>query len=366
MDVLELASVLIRENTAGGHEARGARILLPLLADAGFDIQSVELEPGRPNIVATFRGGGDFILSGHLDTVSIDRDGWKTDPLDPHVSNGRLVGRGSSDMKGGLAAMVLAAIDHARRNPRGRGFSMAITSSEEAGCQGASVLRKAELLPERPILIIGESTSNEVRLGHKGATWLRASSNGVAAHGSRPELGINAISNLVQLAAEVERLTPQLEHPFLGPVTSNIGTIRGGTQTNMVPAFAELTIDLRTTPGTDIERFERELTRLVPRGGVSRILHLPPVWTNQDDDTAFTVNRTVASVTGRTQNPSGTAYFTDAAMLAPAHDPRVFILGPGDPDQPHTANESCSITRLEESLDVYSALLNAWTTGQFA
>ncbi len=367
MNVLDLTSDLVRLDTAGANESRAADVVVPILLDAGFMVETFDLSPRRSTVWASWKGGGDLVLSGHLDTVSVDPQGWERSPLEPWVLEDRLYGRGSSDMKGGVASMVLAAADHVQRTPMSRGFSVALTCSEESGCQGAQVLARTGLLPSNPILIIGESTSNDVRLGHKGATWLEVTVEGTAAHGSRPDLGVNAIDTLLQAAGNFAKMAPDASHPYLGAVTTNIGTIWGGTQTNMVAAHAGLTLDVRTVPGTDLDTFEASVLNTLDRGNITRLLDLAPIWTDENEDTALRVVEIVSSVTGRASGPpSGTAYFTDAAALAPVANPRVFIVGPGDPGQPHTANENCSITRLDESFDVYSALLDAWHLGQLS
>lgn len=362
MSVVELASRLIREDTAGGNESRAAAVVAPLLESAGFVLHATDLGSGRTTLVAVFGGGGALTLSGHFDTVLTSPSGWSRYPCDPFADGDRLFGRGSSDMKGGVAALVLAAARHVRRSPSARGLTVVLTAGEEEGCLGARALDRKLLSPD-PILIVGESTSNAVRFGHRGATWLAVTARGVAAHASRPTLGRNAIDALVRGAVDVSAITPQDRHPQLGAVTSSIGTISGGTQVNVVPADAALTIDLRTVPGTDVDTFETEVIRRIVNGRGRRLLDLAPVWSDPSGVTALEVVDAVSSVTGERQGVDGTSFFTDAAVLGPRMSPRSFIVGPGDPTQPHAADETCSIFRLEQAVSVYEALLDRWERG---
>jgi succinyl-diaminopimelate desuccinylase len=358
---LELAQRLIRIDSAGGNEAEVAASLTPFLEHHGFAVRVVALGPGRVSVVATYGGGGALVYSGHLDTVPFSADTWSSHPLDPVVDGGRLIGRGSSDMKGGVAALCLAAVRHVTRTPSARGFHLVLTAGEETGCDGARTIAASGLIPADPLLVIGESTANAVMLGHKGTTWLRAEARGVAAHGSRPDLGVSAIDDIVRAAVAVGGALPAAGGLSpLGSATTSIGTIEGGTQTNMVADRAALTVDVRTVPGVDAASVERAMADALRNGSVTRILDLPAVWTDEASGTAVEIARVVTAVTGRPQTPAGTAYFTDAAVLVPEVAPRAFIVGPGDPAQPHSADESCEIERLDEAVVVYEAILAAW------
>jgi succinyl-diaminopimelate desuccinylase len=265
-------------------------------------------------------------------------------------------------MKGAVAAMCIAAAQHARS---GLGNStLLFTVGEEVGCEGAVALPQSGALTPRTVVIVGESTSNAIRYGHKGAVWIEIEATGRAAHGSRPDLGRNAVSELARVIGRLEPLVEPVEHDFLGTPTVSVGTFHGGDQTNLVPARAIATVDVRTVPGFDAATVEAHFAE--GDGMTSRrILDLPSVWTDHTTPLAETVRSVVESVTGaRSEPPSGTAYFTDVARIAD-HVRASFVLGPGDPDQPHTVDESCSIARLGEAVRIYAALLAAADDGAF-
>lgn len=352
--VIDLTRELICHRTELGGEEPLARLIGGRLEAAGFAVQLVSLAPGRLSLVATFAGGGALTLSGHLDVVPATGT-WRSAPFEGVIADGRIHGRGSSDMKGGLAAMLVAAAEHARRATRG--FALAITAGEESGCLGAATVSDA--LPPDRILVIGEATDNQLHYGHKGCTWVSVETHGISAHASRPDLGRNAIDELAEVLTTAHGAFPTTTHPELGMATLNVGTVQGGTQANLVPDLARAELDVRTVPGFPLSEFERSLAAVAPHSSITRVLDLPSVWTDPDDDVSCTLRGIVESVTGRSMPPAGTAYFTDAGVLAtPAG--RAYIVGPGDPNAPHTVDESCSVQRIEEAQAIYGRMLEAW------
>lgn len=352
LDVVELARSLIRVDTAGRNEDAAISLLIVPLRAVGFEIVEIPWRDGRSNILARWRGGGQIALCAHLDTVPYEASEWTRHPLDASVESDRLFGRGSSDMKGGAAAMVCAAVSAATGpNADELAFSVVLTSAEESGCEGAKAVASTGLLPMDPVLIIGEATGNRVRFGHKGATWLRVTARGRSAHGSRPDLGVNAIEILSDAIHRLRHLTSLHSHPSLGARTTSIGTISGGQQANIVPHRAEMTIDTRTVPGSDVNEVHAALME-VGALDVERLLDLPAIWTDPKSAISERVVNAVAGVVGFRSAPTGVAYFTDGAVLG-GTDPHVFIIGPGDPDAPHTADESCSIERIREAERIY-------------
>ncbi|NYF28080.1 M20 family metallopeptidase [Microbacterium sp. JAI119] len=352
--VVALASQLIRTDTAGHGEEKAVSLLAPLLAGAGFDVSTVPWSPERTSLVASWNGGGAFVLSGHVDTVPYGDAEWKHGPLSADQDGDRLFGRGSSDMKGGVAAIVLAATAAARRNARG--FTVVLTAGEETGCGGAQTVLETGLMQPPEILIVGESTSNAVRLGHKGASWFEVTTSGLSAHGSRPDLGVNAIEPLADAITALRAVGQGAVHAELGARTTSVGTIRGGSQTNLVPDHARMTVDVRPVPGAPSEPVRTLLERF---GRVDTVLELPAVWSPTESPVTQTIVDLVAAITGRRDEPRGVSYFTDAAVLDPSLS-RSYIVGPGDPDQPHTTNESVSMRLLEQAVSIYDELLDAW------
>lgn len=352
-DVVSLTQTLVRTNTADANEDAALALVAPLLEQAGFQLTAVPWRTGRSNLLARWGDGGPLVLSGHLDTVPFGTAEWHHDPLGAEIGDGRLYGRGSSDMKGGVAALVCAAIGATTTS---RGFFVALSAGEETGCEGAAMLREAGLLPHEAIFVIGEATGNEVLLGHKGASWMTLTATGQSAHGSRPDLGVNAVETLADAMMSLRTIGGGT-HPQLGSRTTNVGTITGGVQTNLVPDHAELSLDVRTVPGAGSEDIREALAA---HGRVESILDLAPVWSDPESPLTQRVVDAVAAVTGVRTAPTAASYFTDAAVLD-ASAARSYIIGPGDPDQPHTTDESLSLALLAQSQEIYREIIAALT-----
>ncbi|NYD35507.1 M20/M25/M40 family metallo-hydrolase [Actinomycetospora corticicola] len=353
---LDLARALVRLDTRGGGERVAADLVAERLADAGLRVDLDEPQAGRANVVARTRDVRatdrpvPVTLSGHLDTVPADDAVWSFDPLAGDVVDGRLRGRGASDMKGGVAAMIEAATVHARDG--GGDLQLVFTFGEETGCDGARALDRTLLAPS-PLLVVGEMTGGRPLLGHKGALWLRLVARGVPAHGSRPELGHNALVDLARAALAVHAHDDWPVSDTHGPMTANVGTFHAGVVPNVVPDRAEMCVDLRLVPGTDADAVVATIGGLVGDDvAVERLVDLPVV----DTDPA-TVSH-ARRLLGGEREPGYATYFTDAAVLAGAlGGAGVIICGPGDPDQAHVTDETCSVARVEEAVAAYGRLL---------
>ncbi|WP_062217140.1 M20 family metallopeptidase [Streptomyces sp. NBRC 109706] len=370
-DVVALTRQLLALDTVDRAESTAVAVLAPLLDAAGFSTRTVELAPGRAQLIAEWQPAAPtappLCFSGHLDTVPLGGAAWTHDPFAGETDGDRLHGRGSSDMKGGVAALVLAAARLAGGpRPKRAGLRLVLTAGEETGCRGAATL--ADTLRGAPSgpLLIAEPTANRPVHGHKGALWLEADATGVTAHGSRPDLGDNAV---LRLARAVLALTdegdpdPTPPHPVMGAPTLNVGTFAGGLNTNSVPDRATATLDLRTVAGQRHPSVRDAVSRRLGTDiAVRTLLDLPAVWTDPDDPWVRSVTTTTTTITGTPPPPPGAAtFFTDACLLTPAlGDVPTLILGPGEPDQAHATNEWCSIRRLHESVEIYHEVATAW------
>lgn len=259
MDALDLTQRLLRFDTVNppGDEEACARWLGGLLEGAGLSCELAPFAAGRANLVARLPGANTalapLVLTGHLDTVPLGDAAWTRDPFAGEVADGKLHGRGASDMKAGVAAMACAAIAAAGRGGLRRGVTLLFTGGEEVGCEGAVHLCATHAgLGGASALIVGEPTANAAVRGHKGALFARAVSRGVAAHSSIPERGINAIYRAARAIGRLERLDlGGARDAFMGEPTLNVGMIRGGLNANSVPDRAEFTVDVRGGPEPD-------------------------------------------------------------------------------------------------------------------
>lgn len=368
LDAVELTRKLIAFDTVNppGNEAACANWLGSLLETAGFQVEYHEMAPGRNSLVA--RAGAcvpehTVCFIGHIDTVPLGKTPWRHGPFAGEIAHGRLYGRGASDMKSGVAAFVTAAIGYRPALRGNAGIVLIIACGEETGCEGSSHLASLNL-PLGPFsgVIVGEPTGNVPLVGHKGALWLRANVRGVAAHGSMPSEGENAINKGIEL---VQRLRcfcgNRPAHPILGQPTINIGTFRGGENVNSVPDWAEVGIDIRTTPGMDHQETEAELAELLkPQLDSLHVeISMPHVYTPPDHDWVQRVFRIVEEITGA-QPTIGTApYFSDASALQPLiNGAPTLILGPGEQTTMHQTDEYCEVAKLRDAVRIYEALIH--------
>jgi succinyl-diaminopimelate desuccinylase len=361
-DVVQLTRDLVAVETINDHETAALDLVAPLLAEAGFTVEVVEHAPGRGTLVAEWATDRDvppLCLSGHVDTVPLGAAEWSHDPFHASLDGDRLYGRGTSDMKGGVAAIVAAAC--AVAGSRGRaGLRLVLTAAEETGSAGARAATR--MLAGKPCgaLLIAEPTGNTVVHGHKGALWLSARARGVTAHGSMPHLGDNAVYKLARAVTRLESYTfTDDPHPVLGAPTLNVGTFHSGLNTNSVPDHAEATIDVRTVIGQEHAAVLASLAECVgPEVTLAPLVDLPPVWTDPADEWAASVGELAGMPVGEARVVT---YFTDASVLTPAFGgvPTI-ICGPGETEQAHVTDEWISVTKLQESADLLTRIALAY------
>ena len=366
--VVDLTRELVRARTINppGDEHRAAELVGRRLESAGFAMTEHELGPGRTSLVARWPGRGDgpaLCLTAHLDTVPLGAAAWEHDPLGGEIDGDRLFGRGSSDMKAGLAAIVLAAERVAALGQGARGLELVLCAGEETGCDGALALVREGVLGAAGAVLVAEPTSNYPCSAHKGVVWLEARSEGRTAHGSMPHLGRNAIYPLARAVGALESFRFDVApHALLGEPTVNLGTIRGGLNINSVPDDAVAAIDVRTVPGMTEESVHAALGELLgPDVHLHGRLALDAIDSDPTDPWVLDVYDVLEPLIGERPQPRGLAYFTDAAALSPAYGtPPTVICGPGDADQAHRTDESCSVGRLQAAEEAFFEIARRW------
>ena len=376
-DPVALTQALVRLNTVNppGHEDQCVELLADLLSDAGFACQTHEFAPRRTSLVARIGGGtasaagrAPLCFTGHLDVVPLGNAAWKHDPFGAEIVDGRLYGRGASDMKSGVAAFVSAAIARAARcRDAGPGLSLILTAGEETGCEGAFAMAASaqvrKLLGNAGALVVAEPTGNAPLLGHKGAFWLSASATGTTAHGSMPERGDNAVFKIARAALALEGFAFETgPHPLMGAPTLNVGTVSGGLNINSVPDAAELGIDIRSVAGQSHAQVLRCLCRVLgPQIDLRTLLDVGSVFTEPDDPWMRRVFALCAARSDEPPEQRTVSYFTDAAALRlPLGMPPVVILGPGEPGMAHQTDEYCHVSRIGEAVHLFTDLIDDW------
>lgn len=331
-----------------------AEYVAGFLKECGAETELREVAPGRPNVLGRFptdrTGKKRVILAPHLDTVSVG--GMVIDPFGGELRDGKIWGRGATDTKGPMAAMLWSLREMRERIPRlGHEIWFAGLMGEEAGQEGARAFVKQE---RADFALIGEPTGRDVVYTHKGAFWLKLRTKGRAVHASAPDRGENAIYKMADVLRCIrDEIAPGLawkSHPVLGSPTISAGTIRGGTKTNIVPDFCELEVDARTIPGQEVSEIVALLEKASPG------LELT-VWESAALDTD-PGHPLIQLLLKNGSMLAGAPWFCDAAVFAEAGIPAV-AAGPGFIAQAHTNDEWIGVAELELGVEFYRRFLEA-------
>jgi acetylornithine deacetylase/succinyl-diaminopimelate desuccinylase family protein len=329
-----------------------AEYVAVFLRELGAEVELIEVLPDRPNVIARFPadrpGKPRLLLAPHTDTVSVG--GMTIDPFAAELRDGKIWGRGASDTKGSLAAMlwalrenrdILAGLSHE--------IWFAGLMGEEAGLHGSQDLAARETFD---FVIVGEPTSLQIVNATKGSTWLSLRTHGKAVHASKPELGDNAIYKMADVLRCVrDEIAPSfaaLSDAVLGSPTISAGTIRGGTKSNIVPDLCEASLDIRTIPGLDLAPVIERLRAVCPDLEIST-WQAAPMTTAADHPVIAALERCGA---GCVSAP----WFCDAANFAERGIPAV-ALGPGSIDQAHTKDEFLAVADLEAGVEFFRRFL---------
>jgi acetylornithine deacetylase/succinyl-diaminopimelate desuccinylase-like protein len=343
-----------------GEQAVGEYVA-DFLRNLGADVKLETVEPGRPNVVASFapkQAKARLAFAPHLDTVSVV--GMTIPPFDPVVRDGRLFGRGSSDTKGPMAAALWALRDWSQGGERAGSrveWTFLGLMGEEAGNDGAKAIAKKDFKSDLTLAL--EPTSLGVVTAHKGALWLEVSTTGIACHGSTPEKGRSAIYAMRRVLEVIEgKIIPGLaaqKHPKLGSPTANVGTISGGSKINIVPDACRIGVDCRVLPGLEPEKlraqFETVLRAVVPEVVVKLQRFSPPLDT---DESLPWVKLLGEQARGFTTAP----WFSDASVLSAPDRPAVAV-GPGSIEQAHTKDEFIELRDLEDGAEFFRRWMSA-------
>ncbi len=343
-------------------EKNVAQFIADFLQPLGYTLTFEEVQPGRPNLIARAPGPGGrprILLGPHLDTVGIE--GMSIDPFEAEIREGKIYGRGSSDTKGPMAAMLWALKEKASTLAS---LPIAVDfvafAGEEAHQPGSKHFAQHHSA-EYEFAIVGEPTSLEAVYCTKGNLWAVLKSRGKSVHSSQPELGENAILKLLEGLRNLhgpflERLR-STSHPVLGSSTMNLGTIAGGTVTNVVPSQATASIDIRSVPALIAEKTAAEVLR--EHLGDLELLNFsesPPMEMERDHPWLKKLQKIDQNLT-----LTGAAWFSDAAHLSAAGLPSI-CLGPGSIDQAHTADEFIKISDLEAGSRWFEQLISGLAT----
>ena len=329
---------------------------------AGLDVKFQTVHPDRANVIVRLSPRGKVkhrvALVPHLDTVGGPEVPGKL--FSPRIEKGRLYGRGACDTKGSIAVMLSALV---QMRPRlHTEITLAALIDEEYLQAGSRALAAATDF-RADLAIIGEPTRLKVVTAHKGAVWLHVETHGRAAHGARPELGDNAVYEMAKIVTILETEYPKRylrqRHPLLGKPTLSVGSIRGGSQPNIVPAHCIISVDRRTIPGETDQTVITGLRSLLRERGVSASvtkIHGVPC-PALDTSPRLPLVRGFLRAAHQAQ-PAGVVFFSYAAILASGGIPSV-LFGPGDIAQAHTADEWVPVAHLDRGRDILVRFLQS-------
>ncbi|WP_104401134.1 M20 family metallopeptidase [Vibrio penaeicida] len=368
MDAVSLTQRLVSFQTLNppGNEFECAEYLKKLLILEGFTVRTHTFGENRFNLVAKLSGrqnGPALGFTGHMDTVPLGNASWGKEPFGAEVVNGKLYGRGSSDMKSGIAAFISASIQHKAAIKQGSGVVLILTGGEETGCEGVKAMVQDKFdFPEIGALIVGEPTNNYPVVGHKGALWLNASFKGVTAHSAMPEEGHNAIYDAAEAVFSLKHLSIGNRHPLMGSLTLNIGTIQGGININSVPDHCDFHIDVRSVEGVSHSCVSQKIQQLIGvNGSLETVMDLAPMCSDLNNEWITHCFKICQIRQPKKLKPTVMPYFTDAAILKPElNDLPTIILGPGSPEMAHQTDEYCYVDNITDATELYGELISSW------
>ena len=364
----ELLKRLIKaETTAESGELAAAEVISADFGPLGVDITVDGWGPDRANVVVRVQSSGrnaGLLFACHLDVVGPGKAKWEHQPFGAEEKEGRIYGRGAADMKGGIAAAVTAIRQIIDSGVKLEGDIVFLgAAGEESDSCGAKRFMEGfgRKLPELAGVVIPEPTDFDVVTAHRGMLWLKAVTRGKAAHGSAPEMGVNAIASMKAFLNELDNYEIEVTpHELLGECSMSVNTIAGGKEINIVPDECEVGIDIRTLPGQgsqviidDFKKMFAKLKRENPQfeAEVSVIREVGAMETDNESDFV----RDFCSVVGASETKA-VGFTTDGPHFGQLGAP-VVIFGPGKPELCHKPDEYIDISDVEKAVEYYKDII---------
>lgn len=353
-------------------EGKVAEYLCAYFQNAGISAAVERIDETHANVTAVLEGdpeGGRMIWNGHLDTVPYGaREDWDTDPALPVTEGKILYGRGASDMKSGLCAMVYALCEYKRSGKRPACSVLFLgTCDEEKGGLGAErVCQKGENRGYSQYLI-GEPTGLRLGMAQKGCIWLELSLHGKTSHGAYPEQGVSGVEHGIFIAHQLKAWVETFSHPLLGNSTANITQISGGTACNMIPERCDILMDIRITPGVSVEDVTKKAEELIAeeQRKTEGLLQVEYQLKNNrraieaaEDAPMVRKLKACMEKEGILPKATGISFFTDASiMVRDQPEAQVLLFGPGEPSMAHKPNEWVDLDHYRKAIRVLERFL---------
>jgi succinyl-diaminopimelate desuccinylase len=348
-----------------GGELAVAQRVAEKLAELGIECTLDEFLPGRANVVGRIRGTGAksaLVMSAHLDTVPIGAQAWSFDPFAGDIVDGRLRGRGASDMKSAVATFIAAAYRISKREtPLSGDVILAFTAGESANCLGARRLVEQGFQAEIGAFLCGEPSTLDIIVVEKAILWLEAHAKGEMGHVSGAA-GVNAINLMAEFLIKLKDLQLDLpSHPLLTTPSVNVGKISGGSAVNVTPDSCTAEIDVRFGPGISVETVMQQLAMVTPDRVELRITDFKAAVEEQPDSAFVAVcAQAIQHKTGNAPAIKGVSYYSDGAILLEGLTVPFAIVGPGDLGMSGQSDETADICRIRDVVDIYVAIAEAW------
>jgi acetylornithine deacetylase/succinyl-diaminopimelate desuccinylase family protein len=375
-EIVEFTRDLVRSPSVNppANTSKCARIVLKKFRENGIDAEIIEGKKGACNIVARLPGknkGKVLLLNGHIDVVPPD-EGWTVDPFGGEIRDGKIFGRGSSDMKSGIAAVVAAMIGFKRSGSRFNGeIVFTGVADEETGSEfGTVYLLKNSIGKNADFAIVSEPTNLMVKLGNRGLRWIDIVVRGKASHAGKPHLGINALSYGAKLIDAIDSMEfTRRNDAFEIPIpTIAVTMISGGIKANVIPDRCELALDRRMIPGETTETVIRELKDIInpilekEKGLEIDVKVRPSYWSpyliSEKEPIVQACVESFKKVTGEEPKIGAESACTDASHVFHFGGIPTLIFGPGNENLAHGPDEYVEIKDIVLSTQVFMSIFN--------
>lgn len=373
----EVLEKIVRVNTCQpeGNEASLVDVIMDMLPE-NTACTRIGHTPGRASLIVKVEGesqDGGIAFIGHLDTVACsDLDQWAYPPHQAVVKDGILYGRGSSDMKGGDAAMILTIRSLASSGVKlKKPVYFCFTADEESTGMGIRAVAEGHYLDSVEEIVICEPSGEQIGICEKGALWLDVVVHGMASHASRPDLGANAVEYAMEFSSRLkDYIMGGTGHPILGATTVSVTNFHGGIMTNIIPSGAEMELDIRTVPGVshdDLITAAQEICGSIMKEHPSvrleiTVLNNRPALETPPESPFVRRMMETAEKTGITAEPKGLFFYTDASQLIPVRPVPFVIAGPGDDALAHCVNEHIVLASVARYAELYGRYINEYYT----
>jgi succinyl-diaminopimelate desuccinylase len=359
-----------------GNELNVAKKIVSHAQEAGLFAEMRLLSENRANVIVRFEekemnktgNHSTLLFSGHLDTVPVGDIPWELSPFSGEEVEGKIYGRGTSDMKGGVAAMIEAMIQLKKEGIKlGGDFIFIGTVGEEVDCLGAKEIVKEDFFENVGAIVIGEPSNGKVFTAHKGALWLQIETFGKTAHCSMPNEGINAVLHMNEIINRIEKYKYELKgkHRLLGESSLVISTIQGGVTTNVVPDKCTITIDIRTIPGIDHATIINDINHILQslksefpdfNANLKVTNNLKSIECEENDSFVKLALKINEEQTLSSQENMGVNYYTDGSIFSLNSNAPIVIYGPGDEKLAHQPNEYVETKKYFKAIQFYIEL----------